>query len=96
MGMQILIPKQVINELEKISNSKKKLHFREDAKLVLKLFKKSKFKKINLDKKNVDFGIKDFVDKNKNVIVATQDKELKKKIKGNKMIIRQKMKLEIV
>ena len=37
MGFQIVIPKQVINEIEKVSSSKKKLHVRDDALLSLKL-----------------------------------------------------------
>tara|TARA_Y100000310_G_scaffold77162_1_gene73740 strand:- start:19381 stop:19758 length:378 start_codon:yes stop_codon:yes gene_type:complete len=98
MGMEILIPKQVINELKIIANSKKKLHFREDAKLSLKLLEKNSFKKIDLSKygKNTDKGIKSFAEKNKDAIVATLDKELKNKIKNNKLIIREKKKLEII
>jgi rRNA-processing protein FCF1 len=98
MGMKILIPEQVINELKIIVNSKKKLHFREDAKLSLKLLEKESFKKIDLSKygKNTDKGIKNFAEKNKDIIVATLDKELKNKIKNSKLVIREKKKLEII
>lgn len=97
-GFQILIPKQVIDELKKVSNSKKKLHFREDAKLALKLIgrNKVKFKKIDLKTENVDKGLKDFLEKNKGIIIATLDKELKRKVKNPKLVIRGKKKLELV
>ena len=45
MGVQILIPKQVIQEIKNISKSKKKRHFKEDAKLSLKLLEKNSYKK---------------------------------------------------
>ena len=100
MGMKILISKQVINELMKIMNSKKKLHFRKDAELSLRILEKEKnsFKKINLSSygKNTDKRIKNFADKNKNIIVATLDRELKNKIKNKKLVIRGKKKLEVM
>jgi len=95
-GLQILIPKQVINEIKRISNSKKKLHFREDAKVALKLLGKNHFKKIDLKIKYVDKGLTKFTKENKNVIIATLDKELKKKIKNPKLVIREKKRLEII
>ena len=100
LGMEIVIPKQVINELERIFNSKKKLHFKENAKLALKLLEKEKnsFKKIDLSDygKNTDKRIKNFADKNKNIIIATLDRELKTKIKNHKLIIKGKKKLEVI
>jgi rRNA-processing protein FCF1 len=96
MGMQILIPRQVIEEIERIADSKKKLHFREDAKLSLRLFKKNIFKKIDLKKRYVDKALIKFAKENPEFIVATLDKELKKKIKNNKLVIREKKKLEII
>ena len=100
MGMKIIISKQVINELMKIMNSKKKLHFRKDAELSLRILEKEKnsFKKINLSKygKNTDKRIKNFADKNKNITVATLDRILKNKIKNRKLVIRGKKQLEVI
>jgi len=100
LGMKILIPKQVINEIERIVKSKKKLHFRKDAELALKFLenKKTSFRKINLVNygKNTDKKIKNFADKHRNIVVATLDKELKKKIKNPKLVIRGKNTLEII
>lgn len=100
MGMKIIIPKQVLNELKIIVNSKKKLHFRKDSELCLKIIEKEKksFKEIDLSEygKNTDKGIKNFAEKNKNIIVATLDKELKNKIKNRKLVIREKKNLEII
>ena len=100
MGMKIIISKQVIDEIKRIVNSKKKLHFRKDAELSLRILEKEKnsFKKINLSNygKNTDKRIKNFADKNENIIVATLDRELKNKIKNRKLVIRGKKRLEII
>ena len=96
MGIKVLIPEEVLDEVRKIINSGKKLHFKEDAKLALKILNKNKFKKIKLGTANVDKGLVDFAKKNKDVIVATLDRELKKKIKKPKLVIRGKKKLEII
>ena len=60
MGLQILIPEQVILEIKRISESKKKLRFREEAKLALQLLEKSKCKRINLKTKNTDNGLSNY------------------------------------
>ena len=100
MGFQIVIPKQVISEIEKIPKSKKKLHFRDDALLSLKLLEKNHefYKNIDLSKygKNTDKRIKSFSDKHPEAVIATLDRELKKKTKNKKIIIRNKKKLEII
>jgi len=95
MGSKILIPKQVIQEIKRISDSKKKFKYREEAKLALRLLEKSKFKKVDLKSKNTDNGLSKYSKEN-DVIVATLDKELKRKIKTPKLIIRGKKKLEII
>ena len=100
LGMKILIPKEVINEIKRIVVSKKKLHFRKDAELALKVLEKKKtsFKKVNLVHygKNTDKKIKNFADKHRNIVVATLDKQLKKKIKNPKLVIRGKNTLEVI
>lgn len=95
-GIRILIPKQVVDELEKISVSKKKLHFRDDAKLSLKILEKNKFKKIDLKIKNVDKGIMRFARENPEYLIATLDDELKRRIKNRKLVIRGKKRLEVI
>lgn len=96
MGMDVLIPEEVLKEIRKIISSGKKLHFREDAKLALKILNKNKFKKIRLDTEDVDKGLVNFAEKNKDVIVATLDRELKEKIKKPKLVIRGKKKLGVI
>lgn len=96
MGIQILIPKQVINEIKKITNSKKKLHFREDANLALKFLEKNSFKEIDIKNRNVDKGLINFAKENKDAIVATLDREIKNKIQNPKLVIRGKKRLEIL
>ncbi|MBU3906732.1 MAG: hypothetical protein KKA64_00605 [Nanoarchaeota archaeon] len=95
-GFQILIPSEVIKELEKISLSKQKLRFRDAAKLSLGLLNKNKFKRVTLNAKNTDLGIINFAKQNPKLTVATLDRDLKNKITNKKLIIRGKKKLEIV
>ena len=49
MGMKILIPKQVVDELKRITNSKKKLYSRNNAEIALKILEKEKNSVIRLD-----------------------------------------------
>ena len=95
-GFQILIPKEVIGEIEGIIESKKKLRFKDDAKLSLKLLKNNSFKKINLNSKNVDKGIVKFAKENPNMVVATLDREIKRRTKNPKLVIREKKRLGII
>ena len=95
-GLIIIIPKQVIYELEKIVSSKQKLHFRENAASSLKLLEKSNFKKTDLKTKHVDAGLIKFAKENPETIIATLDRELKKKVHNPKLVIRGKKRLEII
>ncbi len=96
MGLTIIIPRPVIKELEKISQRDKRLHFREDAVLALSLLEKNKFRKIGLDKKDVDSGIIKIAKADKYKIIATLDKRIKNSIENPRLIIRDKKSLEIV
>ena len=84
-GMQIIIPLQTINELKGLG-----------ADAALRIIEKSEFEEINVSGKDADAAILKIAKENPSIIVATLDKELKKKIKNPKMIIRGKKKLEIV
>lgn len=95
MGMQIIIPNEVISEIKGIANSKKKLKFKENAKLALDLFELHSFHKVNLDSKNVDKGLINLAKKENNVL-ATLDKEVKQLTQGNNLIIRGQKRLELV
>jgi len=95
MGVQIIIPKQVIEEIKRVANSTKKLHHRDDAKLATVILEKNKFEEVDLNENYVDKGLLKFVEKNPKVIIATLDKKLKDKIKNSKLIVRGKKKLEV-
>jgi len=95
MGFKILIPNEVEKELEKISKTGKE-KFKEESKIALKLLEKNHFEKINLNTKNVDNGIVIFARENKEFIVATLDREIKSKIKNQKLVIRGNGKLGII
>ncbi len=96
LGIKPLIPNQVLREIERITKSNKKQHFRDDAKISLEILKKENWKEINLKQNSVDKGIKKFSDLNKDVLVATLDEELRNKISNQKIIIRKGKNLEII
>lgn len=87
VGLQIIIPQQVIDELKKLK-----------AELALKILGKEKksFKIVKLKSRNVDRGLISFAESNQDFIVATLDREIKKKIRNHKLVIRGKKRLEIV
>lgn len=94
MGLKIIIPIQVVNEIKRLVKTKKKLRFREEARFALVLLGKNSFEEIDLENNYVDKGILIWVEKNPDYIVATLDLELKKKVRS-KMVIRGK-RLEIL
>ncbi|MBU4070344.1 MAG: hypothetical protein KJ646_05150 [Nanoarchaeota archaeon] len=95
MGLKILIPIQVLEELQKVSVSDKKYYVKDSSKLALKIISKNKFENIDLGKGHVDKKLRNYLEKEKNIILASLDNELKKSVKNKKMIIRGKKELEI-
>ena len=94
-GFKILIPSEIITELEKISETGGK-KFREEAKIALNLLKKNSFEKIHLNTKNVDNGIVKIAGEHREYIIATLDRVIKNKIENQKLVIRGNGKLEII
>lgn len=85
---KIIIAREVVDELEKIKEDgdlKDRINSEIALKIILK--NKDKFKVIDFEETFVDKGILDYVAKNKNVAVATLDKDLRKKLKGKTEII---------
>ena len=95
-GFRIQIPKQVIFEIERILNSNKKLKFRNEARIALKLLETNPFRKIDLKTKNVDSGLVKLSKKDPGITIGTLDRELKRKIKNPKIVIRGKKQLEVI
>lgn len=98
-GYELVLPKQVILELEKIAgDSSQKLSEKELARLALSLIKnfKDKFTEIELKRRFVDLGIE--LLEGQDYIIATLDKELQRKLKGRfkLLIITKRKKLEFV
>ena len=103
MGFACLVPEEVIKELERVIESRKKKKFKEHAILSLRILKASlndsAVRKISLGMKGrayVDKGLIKFLKENPKVFLATMDKKLKKKVKNSKIVIRAKKKIEIV
>ncbi len=84
-GIKIIIPEQALRELEGLG-----------AELALRMINMNNFELIRIPGKDADMAIINFARKNSDVIVATLDQGLKKRIKNRKLIIRQKKKLEII
>jgi len=96
-----VVGKQIFDELNKLKNKGElKIRERESASVSLKLLKNKgvKFKLIDFNSPSVDTGIAFYTAKNGQIIVATLDRELKKRIlKENKKVkfltIRQKKRI---
>jgi len=95
-GYEILIPSNVIEEIEKIIKSRKEIRFRDAARISAILIKSHEVNFIDLKGKNVDNSIVNFAKQNPDMLVATLDREIQGKIKNKKLIIRGKKKLEII
>ncbi len=96
MGFVIIVPEEVIAEIEGVAKSKQKLKERDNAKLALKIIKANKFESIQLGKNYVDDGLRDYAKEHPEVIIATLDRELKKEINNYIMVIRGRKKLEVL
>ena len=95
-GLEILVPEQVIKEIEKLSVNGRSLKLRNQAELSLKILKANNFRKIKLKVRNVDNGIKKFADTNPHAIIGTLDRELKRRTENRKLVIRERKKLQII
>ncbi|HTY44145.1 MAG TPA: PIN domain-containing protein [Patescibacteria group bacterium] len=95
MGLQIIIPKQVITEIAKLAKSNKS-EARADAELALKIIEKNKFRTIGLDGNSVDAGIIQKARANEYLIIATLDRRIKSLIHNHKLVIRGQKGLEII
>ncbi len=89
-----LVPGDVLKELEKL---KRKQSTRKEASIGLEILKTLNPKIIDLKGKNpnVDIKIIDYI-KGKNIVLATMDKELKKRVKNKILSVRGKSRLEVL
>jgi len=94
LGLNIIIPIQVVAELENLSETGN-LKLRDEAKFSLMLLKKNSFEKVDLKIKNVDNGIVKLAKEHEDYIIATLDKGIQSKIKNQKLIIRGEKELEV-
>jgi len=90
---EFLIPVQVIKEMQKLSEKNKNLE--KASNIALQLIKKNKAKEIQSKEKDADKALIELA--KKGIIIATNDKELKKKVlkvKGKILNIRKRKKIE--
>ena len=97
LGAKIIIPEEVKQEIEKIGKSRQKLKSKKRAELALKIIEteEGNYETIKLKTKNVDNGLKKLSEKEE-IIVATLDDELKRKLKCPKLVVRAGKKIEII
>lgn len=88
---ELFIIDKTKNELEKLIKGGKGKD-KERARIILQLIKLKKIKQIKSKKEE---SVDDTLSRLNDYVIATQDKELKKRIIGRKLIIRAKKKLEI-
>jgi len=84
-GFKVLIPKQVLWELNNIPNSE----------FYKNILKKNKFSEIDIGKGHVDNKIINYLKNRPEIFIATLDAELKKNLKNKKIIIRKRKVLNI-
>ncbi len=96
--IEFVLPVEVEDEIEKISKRKgEKTRDKEAAKVALEILRLIKPKKIKLGSGNVDDKIVDYALKNPEIVLATLDKELKKRVGGARILtIRGRGNLEVV
>jgi len=90
IGEKLYIVDKTKLELEKLINGKNAKD-KQRAKIISALIKN----KVKILKSKADETVDDTLARLKGYVIATQDKELKKRIKGKKLIIRAQKKLEI-
>lgn len=76
-GYELVVPLQVIEELERLKIKAKKGKDKTASDLALQLLEKNKIKKVKVEGKTVDQGIINLSNENKKNIVATLDREMR-------------------
>lgn len=91
-----IVPSEVLEELKELSVRRGISGADKDAaKLGLEIVKLINPDIISINNKNVDQGIIDYI-KGKDIVLATLDKELKKKVKNRVMVIKNVRRIEII
>ena len=93
-GFLVIIPKEVLDELEKLEKSKK-ITVGKNVRIAKKIINFNKFESIELGNSYVDDGIIKFLKNKPEIILATIDKMLQNKVKNPILLIRKKTQLEI-
>ena len=96
IGHRILIPKEVLLEIERLKKDAKSKKDRDIAEFALKVISANDYDLISCPGKYVDKGIIDYLETKPEFILATYDKDLKKKVRNSILVLRGKKKLEIV
>jgi rRNA-processing protein FCF1 len=90
-GLGVIIPEEVLSELSRLENTNQ----RKNVNVVKKILRVSEFEKISLKRTYVDRGIIEYLEDKKEIILATMDRDLQKKVKNPILSIREKVKFEL-
>ena len=91
-----VIPSEVLDELEQLSEKEgMRTEDKKAAGLSLKILRGHKLKEIKLKDKNVDRGLAEYANTNE-IVLATLDRELKKKARFGILTIRGKKNLALI
>ena len=96
LGHQILIPKEVLAELERLSRQAPSKKDKDIAAFSLKIISANEYSLISCPGRYVDKGIISYLEDKPEYLLATYDKGLKKKVQNRILVLRGKKKLEIV
>lgn len=96
MGHRIVVPEEVVLEIQRLSASAKAKKDRDIANFSLKILSVNDYDRVSCPGRYVDKGIILFLKDKPEYILATYDKGLKKKISNRILVLRGKKKLEIV
>lgn len=91
MGLKILIPTQVLAEIDSLVEKNIP-----EARLAKKILEKTSYEKITLTNNYVDRGLLEYAKKNPFDVIATLDREIKKKTGNSRLVIRGKNSLEVL
>jgi len=96
MALEVKIPDRVIEELERLKEKHDRRETRLEAEFALRLLKENDFKIIKLRQKFADRAIMFYARNNPEAIIATLDREIKDKTRNQKVVIKDRKKLEVI
>lgn len=93
-GVKPIIPQEVIQEIERLSNESETKKIRDSAQLAKKMIEKNGFESPSIGKGHVDSKIKNLAKEKPASFLATMDKDLKYAVNNRKIVLKNGSKIE--